>query len=63
VLEAAMSGQTIKIISDVRRSASSTSVDLHDETGHHRYYGRSVLNGGEQIVESRRGKRPRLLNV
>jgi hypothetical protein len=62
VLEAAMSGQTIKIISDARRSASVPS-DLHDETGHHRYYGNSAVNGGEPIVESRRGKRPRSLNV
>jgi hypothetical protein len=63
VLEAAMSGQSIKIISDARRSASSVASDLHDETGHHRYYGNSALNGGEPIVESRRGKRPRSLNA
>ncbi len=58
-----MSGQTIKIISDARRSASFVSSELHGETGHHRYDGGSALNGGEQIVESRRGKRPCLLNV
>lgn len=54
-----MSGQTIKIISDARRSAPADPVDPHDRTGHHRYYGSSAANGGEQIVESRRGKRPR----
>lgn len=58
-----MSGQTIKIISDARRSAPSDSSDLHDRTGHHRYYGSSAANGGEQIVESRRGKCPRGRNV
>jgi hypothetical protein len=63
VLVAAMSGQTIRIISDARRSAGSGPTDLHDETGHHRYYGSSAVNGGEPIVESRRGKRPRSPNI
>jgi hypothetical protein len=63
VLEAAMSGQTIKIISDARRSASPVASNLHDETGHHRYYGCSAVNGGEPIVETRRGKQPRARNV
>ncbi|MBR0823184.1 hypothetical protein [Bradyrhizobium liaoningense] len=58
-----MSGQTIKIICDARRAAQSEPADLHDQSGHHRYYGSSVENGGERIVESRRGKRPRVLNV
>lgn len=58
-----MSGRSIKIICDARRSAQSESSELHDQSGHHRYYGSSALNGGEQIVESRRGKRPRLLNL
>ncbi len=58
-----MSGQAIKIISDARRSVSSDAGDLHDMSGHHRYYGSSAANGGEQIVESRRGKRPRARNV
>jgi hypothetical protein len=58
-----MSGQTIKIISDARRSVPSNPGDLHDMSGHHRYYGSSAANGGEQIVESRRGKRPRARNV
>ena len=58
-----MSGQTIKIISDARRAAPSLPSDLHDETGHHRYYGDSAVNGGEPIAESRRGKRPRWRNV
>jgi hypothetical protein len=47
------------IISDSARApASSESGDVHDVTGHHRYYGSSACNGGERIVESRRGSRP-----
>lgn len=53
----------IKIICDARRAGKSEPTDLHDHTGHHRYYGSSVENGGERIVESRRGKRPHALNV
>jgi hypothetical protein len=33
------------------------------ELGHHRYYGSSATNGGEQIVETRRGPRARTVNV
>ena len=33
------------------------------ELGHHRYYGSSACNGGEQIVETRRGPRARNVNV
>jgi hypothetical protein len=58
-----MSGHTIKIICDARRSAQSEPADLHDQSGHHRYYGSSVENGGERIAESRGGKRPRAFNV
>jgi hypothetical protein len=47
-----MSARTIRIISDARREASSESADLHDQAGHHRYCGSSVLNGGEPIVEN-----------
>jgi hypothetical protein len=61
--EAAMSGQTIKIICDARRGGKSDPADLHDQAGHHRYYGSSVENGGERIVESRRGKRPSVLSL
>jgi hypothetical protein len=59
--EAAMSDQTIKIICDARRAGKSEPADLHDQSGHHRYYGSSVENGGERIVETRRGKRPSVL--
>lgn len=46
------------IISDAARApASSQTGDLHDVTGHHRYYGSSACNGGERIVETRRGQR------
>ncbi|MCA1497142.1 MULTISPECIES: hypothetical protein [unclassified Bradyrhizobium] len=57
-----MSGQTIKIICDARRTEQSEPADLHDQAGHHRYYGSSAENGGERIVESRRGKRRRAFN-
>jgi hypothetical protein len=47
------------IVSDsAPASASSQTGDFHDVTGHHRYYGSSACNGGERIVESRRGSRP-----
>ena len=59
--EAAMS--TIKIICDARRARKSDAADLHDQSGHHRYYGSSAESGGERIVESRRGKRRRAINV
>ncbi|MCK1652283.1 hypothetical protein IVA88_12665 [Bradyrhizobium sp. 149] len=62
-----MSGHTIKtnckIICDARRAAQLEPADLHDQSGHHRYYGSLVENGGDRITESRRGKRPRALNV
>jgi hypothetical protein len=44
-------------------SASSPGGDWHDTTCHHRYYGSSATNGGERIVENRRGMRRRLLNL
>lgn len=53
----------IKIICDARRAGQSQATDLHDQSGHHRYYGSSAENGGERIVESRGGKRPRALGV
>lgn len=58
-----MSGHTIKIICDARRAGQSEPADLHDEAGHYRYYGISAESGGERIAESRRGKRPRALNI
>jgi hypothetical protein len=33
------------------------------ELGHHRYYGSAAYNGGEQIVETRRGRRARNVNL
>jgi hypothetical protein len=59
--EAAMS--TIKIICDARRAGKSDAADLHDQSGHHRYYGSSAESGGERTVESRRGKRPPAMSV
>ncbi|MBR0832838.1 hypothetical protein JQ612_06490 [Bradyrhizobium manausense] len=58
-----MSGQTMKIICDARRAGKSEPTDLHDQAGHHRYYGSSVETGGERIVESRRGKRPSMFAI
>ncbi len=46
-----------------RAPAASQPADWHDVTGHHRYYGSSACGGGERIVETRRGARPRQLNV
>jgi hypothetical protein len=52
------------IICDSARSPASTQAgDWHDATGHHRYYGSSAVNGGERIVESRHGARPRSVNL
>ncbi len=59
-----MSRQPAAIISDAatRSNASTVAGDWHDVTGHHRYYGSSAENGGERIVENRRGPRPRSIN-
>ena len=52
------------IISDSPRSpATSQSGDWHDVSGHHRYYGSSATNGGERIIETRHGARPRSVNL
>ena len=52
------------ISSDTARApASSQAGDWHDFSGHHRYYGSSACNGGERIVETRRGPRPHPVNV
>ncbi|MCA6117071.1 hypothetical protein J6524_19650 [Bradyrhizobium sp. WSM 1738] len=62
-----MRRQPATIICDAARlrapSASSLSGDWHDVTGHHRYYGSSATNGGERIVENRRGRSPRLVDL
>ena len=55
------------IICDAARlhapSASSQGGDWHDVTGHHRYYGSSATNGGERMVENRRGRSLRLVKL
>jgi hypothetical protein len=52
------------IISDnTRAPVSSHAGDFHDVTGHHRYYGSSACNGGERIVQTRRGSRPHPVNL
>jgi hypothetical protein len=58
-----MSRQVMIIADGAKSPASSQGSDRHDVTGHHRYDGSSVLNGGERIIETRRGPRPRAVNV
>jgi hypothetical protein len=62
-----MRSKPATIICDAARScgspSSSQAGDWHDVTGHHRYYGSSAINGGERIVENRRGRRPRFVNL
>jgi hypothetical protein len=41
---------------------ASSQADRRDVIGHHRYYGSSAISG-EPITESRRGPRPRSVNV
>jgi hypothetical protein len=54
----------VRIISDsAGSSASSLGGERHEVNVHHRYYGSSALNGGERIVETRRGQRPRAVNI
>jgi hypothetical protein len=45
-----------------RAPASSQAPDWHDATGHHRYYGSQAYNGGEQIVATRPGARPKSID-
>jgi hypothetical protein len=62
-METVMSRPAATIISDTARApASSQAGDWHDATGHHGYYGSSACNGGERIVETRRGSRPSSVN-
>ena len=58
-----MPRQSAMIISDATRAPVSAAGDWHDVSGHHRYYGSSATNGGERIVESRNGPRPRPVNL
>jgi hypothetical protein len=58
-----MSRQHVRIICDRATAQPSATGDRHDAIGHHRYYGSSSTNGGERLVETRRGARPRPVNV
>ncbi|MBN8989860.1 MAG: hypothetical protein J0H42_16540 [Rhizobiales bacterium] len=59
-----MQRTTATILSDSDRSTVTPQPgDRHDVSGHHRYYGSSAVNGGERIVESRHGARPRSVNL
>jgi hypothetical protein len=62
-----MQRKPASIISDATQAhaspATSQAGDWHDVSGHHRYYGSSATNGGERIVESRHGARPRSVNL
>lgn len=54
----------VTILSDGDRfPACSQPRDWHNATGHHRYYGSSVCNGGERIAETRRGQRQPLVDL
>jgi hypothetical protein len=55
--------RTAAIISDPPGILASMRGDLHDVSGHHRYYGSSACNGGERIAETRRGPYPRGVNL
>jgi hypothetical protein len=56
--------KTATIISETARApASSQAGDRHDFSGHHRYYGSSACNGGERMVETRRGPATHKVNV
>jgi len=52
-----MSSQPAIICDRARAPMSTQAGDFHDVTGHHRYYGSSAYNGGERMVETRRGQR------
>jgi hypothetical protein len=58
-----MSRQQVRFICDRAKAPAPQAGDRHDETGHHRYYGSDAINGGERLAETRRGKRPRAVNV
>ena len=51
------------ICDSARAPASSRTGDLHDVAGHHGYYGSSACNGGERIVETRRGRHQTLAEI
>ena len=63
-----MQRKPASIISDATKAhasspASTQAGDWHDVSGHHRYYGSSATNGGERIVETRRGPRLNLAKL
>jgi hypothetical protein len=49
------------IICDAERMPALRTADGHEISGHHRSYGSTAFNGGERIVETRRGWLPRWL--
>lgn len=59
-----MSSREPQIISFHATKAQATAAagDWHDVIGHHRYYGSSAI-AGEPIAETRRGARPRAVNL
>ena len=54
--------EPVTIICDASRLPVSRAGDLHEVTGHHRYYGNSAVNGGERLLENRGGW-PRPVNA
>jgi hypothetical protein len=58
-----MPRQQPRIISDSAKApVFSQAGDWRDLIGHHRYYGSSAIFG-ERITETRRGRRPRSVNL
>ncbi len=54
-----MSRREVKILSyGTLAQSAAFAGDFRDESGHHRYYGSSATNGGEQLAESRGGPHP-----
>jgi hypothetical protein len=58
-----MSSRQARIICDRAKAPVPQAGDCHGMIVHHRYYGSSAVNGGERLAETRRGKRPRPVNV
>ena len=66
-----MSGQDTKRTAAMSQSGATLDPapapglgrDWAGEFGHHRYYGSSATNGGEQIIDTRRSRQARRVNV
>jgi hypothetical protein len=52
-----------RILSYAHALKPQVAGDLHDDTGHHRYYGSSATNGGERMAETRSDRRATVLCI